>query len=161
MKDLEATLGLKPGSFYAAFGSKEKLFDLALERYSKDSSERLGRLCEEFGPLKALQALPSLIIGLEDSPAKACMLSKTLLELQAQDHPLAEKAAHYLNRMEDQFTSLFEQAQVTGEIGSSRDPRQLASKYQSDLLGLRLSAERDGVNVRGIALDIAESLERL
>ncbi|MEO1798291.1 MAG: hypothetical protein AAFR53_14960, partial [Pseudomonadota bacterium] len=32
---LEAALGLKPGSFYAAFGSKNALFALTLDRYAE------------------------------------------------------------------------------------------------------------------------------
>ncbi|MEO1734071.1 MAG: helix-turn-helix domain-containing protein, partial [Pseudomonadota bacterium] len=32
LKDLEAELKLKPGSFYAAFGSKDALFELSLDR---------------------------------------------------------------------------------------------------------------------------------
>lgn len=161
MKDLEAELGLKPGSFYAAFGSKDKLFALALDRYAKDSRERLGNLSDELGPLGALRALPCLIIEFQDAPAKACMLSKTLLELQAQSHPLADKAADYLDRMEDQFTKLFAQAQAAGDITSSRAPRQLASRYQSDLLGLRVTAERDAISAKAIAVDIARSIADL
>ena len=34
LKDLEAVLQMKPGSFYAAFGSKEALFALAMEKYA-------------------------------------------------------------------------------------------------------------------------------
>ena len=36
LKDLEAVLQMKPGSFYAAFGSKEALFALAMEKYATD-----------------------------------------------------------------------------------------------------------------------------
>ena len=41
LKDLEASLKMKPGSFYAAFGSKDALFELALDRYAADGSERM------------------------------------------------------------------------------------------------------------------------
>ncbi|MDO7728229.1 MAG: TetR/AcrR family transcriptional regulator, partial [Loktanella sp.] len=33
LKDLEGALSMKPGSIYAAFSSKENLFNLSLERY--------------------------------------------------------------------------------------------------------------------------------
>lgn len=160
LKDLEAELQMKPGSFYAAFGSKDALFELALERYSTDGSERLDKLAREHGPLKALQRFPAMVIENDDVPAKACMLSKTLLELQAHNHPLAEKANLKLMKMEKQFAELFEQAQSVGEITKTHDPQNLARKYQSDLLGLRVSAEREGVDANAIAAEIAEGLTK-
>ena len=89
------------------------------------------------------------------------MLSKTLLELQAQKHPLAQDANQLLLNMERQFTSLFERAQAAGEITRAQTPEALARRYQSDLLGLRVSAERDGVDAKAIAAEIAEGLTHL
>lgn len=161
LKDLEAELQMKPGSFYAAFGSKDALFELALTRYSMDGLERLTRLAKERGPLKALQEFPVAVIENNEAPAKACMLSKTLLELHAHGHPLARKADEKLRNMESKFAELFEQAQSSGEINKTHDPQRLAGKYQSDLLGLRVSAERDGVNAKAIATEMADALGRL
>lgn len=161
LKDLEASLRMKPGSFYAAFGSKDALFELALERYAADGAERLRALASEFGPLKALQRFPKMAIGNENAPAKACMLSKTLLELQAHRHPLAQKANEHLLQMEQLFAELFAQAQAAGDIGAAHDPHSLARRYQSDVLGLRVSAEREGVDADAIAAEIAENLTKL
>ncbi|MDQ2094033.1 TetR/AcrR family transcriptional regulator [Rhodalgimonas zhirmunskyi] len=161
LKDLEAELQMKPGSFYAAFGSKDALFALALEKYATDGVARVNALAEAHGPLGALQRFPAAVIENEAAPAMACMLSKTLLELQAHKHPLAEKANQYLQRMEAQFAALFEQAQAKGEIASTDDPSLLACKYQSDLLGLRVTAERTGGNAGAVATRIAEGLARL
>ncbi|MEM8803455.1 MAG: helix-turn-helix domain-containing protein, partial [Pseudomonadota bacterium] len=36
LKDLEDKLKINPGSFYAAFGSKDALFELTLDRYATD-----------------------------------------------------------------------------------------------------------------------------
>lgn len=161
LKDLEAALQLKPGSFYAAFGSKDALFKLALEKYAMDGRERLKALAHAHGPIKALQRFPAMVVENDDAPAKACMLTKTLLELHAHNHPLAHEANLHLLRMEAQFSELFQQAQATGDIEGSHDPHVLARRYQSDLLGLRVSAERDGVDAKAIAAEIAGSLVRL
>ncbi|MEP2920926.1 TetR/AcrR family transcriptional regulator [Sulfitobacter sp.] len=161
LKDLEAELNMKPGSFYAAFGSKDALFALALEKYSNDGVARITALSQDHGPLKALQMFPALMIENDEAPAKACMLSKTLLELQAHAHPLAEKANEYFQKMEALFADLFAQAQARGEITAASDPRQLACRYQSDLLGLRVTAERGGTAARDIATQIAQSIARL
>lgn len=161
LKDLEAALQTKPGSFYAAFGSKDALFKLALEKYAADGRARLAALAQEHGPIKALQQFPLLVIENDAAPAKACMLSKTLLELQAHQHPLAQEANVHLLKMEAQFAELFQQAQSAGDIDGSHDPRVLARRYQSDLLGLRISAERDGVDANAIAAEIAQGLTAL
>jgi AcrR family transcriptional regulator len=161
LKDLEAVLQMKPGSFYAAFGSKDALFELAMDKYAMDGAERLKDLAQKYGPLAALQRFPEMAIGNADAPAKACMLSKTLLELTSHNHPLAGKANLHLLRMEGQFAELFQQAQSAGEIGRDHSPKSLARRYQSDLLGLRVSAERDGVDATAIAQEIADSLTRI
>ena len=161
LKDLEASLQMKPGSFYAAFGSKDALFKLAMKKYAMDGSERLSGLARQLGPIKALQRLPMMVIENDDAPAKACMLSKTLLELHAHNHPLADEANTHLLKMERQFAELFRMAQTAGEIDEEHDPRVLARRYQSDLLGLRVSAERDGVDARAIAQEISDGLTRL
>lgn len=161
LKDLEQALQMKPGSFYAAFGSKDALFELALEKYAQDGVARLRALAQEHGALCALQKLPELVVRKDDAPATACMLSKTLLELQAHGHPLADKANQNLMKMEAQFSELFAQAQEQGDIGATYDPDRLARKYQSDLLGLRVMAERNGVDAQEIASEIARSLATL
>lgn len=161
LKDLEAALQMNPGSFYAAFGSKEALFALAMEKYAADGRERLRALAQKHGPIKALQRFPQMVVENDDAPAKACMLSKTLLELNAHNHPLAKDANQHLLKMEAHFAELFRQAQATGDVDGSHDPQGLARRYQSDLLGLRVSAEREGVDAKAIAAEIASGLVRL
>ncbi len=161
MKDLERTLGLNPGSFYAAFGSKGALFEIALDRYAETGAKRLQALVKDFGPLGALQRYPALVIDSETAPARACMLAKTVLELKDQDTALSARADAHLAAMERLFAGLFAQAQDAGEIDATRDASVMARRYQSDLLGLRVSAERDSVNAKAIADEIADSLGRL
>lgn len=160
LKDLENALKMKPGSFYAAFGSKEALYELALEKYSKGSRNALAKLTQEFGALGALQRFPAHVVG-TDSQTKACMVAKTLMELHGQNHPLAAKAEDLLVAMEQNFTSLFQQAQADGDVAPQFDAQILARRYQSDLIGLRLSAERNGLNAQAIATEIADGLDRL
>ena len=161
LKDLEAALQMKPGSFYAAFGSKDTLFALAMDRYATDGRMRLKALAKKHGPIKALQRFPEMVVQNDASPAKACMLSKTLLELHAHNHPLAQDANLHLLKMEAHFAELFEEAQSAGDIDVSHDPKTLARRYQSDLLGLRVSAERAGVDANAIAAEIANGLTEL
>ncbi len=161
LKDLERTLGLNPGSFYAAFGSKDKLFELALDRYAQGGTKRLRDLAAEHGALGALQRYPGLVIDGSSTPAKACMLAKTVLELKNQNDQLAARANAHLSNMENLFADLFREAQAAGEVSDRYDADALARRYQSDLLGLRVSAERVGVDAKAIADEIAARLAEL
>lgn len=161
LKDLEQTLKINPGSFYAAFGSKDALFELTLDRYASDSVANLHSLSDTHGPLEALRRLPLQIVQNDAAPAKACMLSKSYLELQGRDHPLAQKANALLLKVETQIEQMFSDAQQQGLIQKNHCPKRLARKYQSDLLGLRVSAERPQVDVASIAEEIGEGLTKL
>lgn len=161
LKDLERELKLNPGSFYAAFGSKDALYALTMERYAADGVARLTALANDVGPKGALRTQPRLVVEGAGMPSKACMLAKTFAELRARDHDLAEKAGMHLSGMKACFAALFRRAQAAGEIGPDHDPDRLAARYQSDLLGLRLSAERGDVDALAIAADIAADIDRL
>ncbi|MEP5761304.1 MAG: helix-turn-helix domain-containing protein [Litoreibacter sp.] len=161
LKDIEKALALNPGSIYAAFGSKEELYNLALDKYIADGTANLNRMNDQKGPLAALQAYPKSVIKNEKAAARTCMLAKTYMELSPQNHPLADKADAQLRKMEGKFEALFTAAQSNGQISSDHNPKQLAQRYQSDLLGLRLSAERADFDAIKTAENIAESLARL
>ena len=161
LKDLENELKMKPGSFYAAFGSKDALYELAMDTYAADGAARLTTLVEAEGALRALQDYPKLVISRDSAPAQACMLAKTVLEVKPRDHPLAARATTHLKTMEGLFADVFAQAQAKDEISAERDPTALARRYQSDLMGLRVSSERGDIDARLIADEIAQSLSLL
>jgi AcrR family transcriptional regulator len=161
LKDLERTLSLKPGSFYAAFGSKCALFELTLDKYAETGTKRLKALVAQHGALGALQRYPALVIDASTATTKACMLAKTVLELGGQDNQLVARANAHLSQMEMLFAALFREAQNDGHVGQTYDADILARRYQSDLLGLRVSAERVGVDAIAIAKEIYESLAQL
>ncbi|MEM9551425.1 MAG: TetR/AcrR family transcriptional regulator, partial [Pseudomonadota bacterium] len=94
-------------------------------------------------------------------PAKACMLAKSVLELSGRNHQLSAVANRHLETMEKHFAKVFQDAQVNGEIRATHDPQNLARRYQSDLMGLRISAEREGVDAEAIAMEISKSLTAL
>ena len=57
MKQIEQALDMRPGSIYAAFGSKDALFQEALERYARLGLVELERTLAEYdSPLSGLAA---------------------------------------------------------------------------------------------------------
>ncbi len=63
--------------------------------------------------------------------------------------------------MKHRAAQLVGTAQAQNQISVGHDPHGLARRYQSDLLGLRISAERPDYDAAATALEIAQSLSLL
>ncbi|WP_425090571.1 TetR/AcrR family transcriptional regulator [Tropicimonas sp. S265A] len=165
LKDLEATLDMRPGSIYAAFDSKEKLFLEALERYAQAGAARFADLRANYAsPLAALAAhIRSFAdLGQRDEPARACMMVKTVLEA-AQTPALSERAEALLAETEARFIATFSDALAAGEIAPDSNPAKLGRRYMAEIGGLRAYAQRPGSStaVAEMAEDIAREVEAL
>lgn len=148
LKHLEGALDMRPGSLYAAFGSKEGLFMEALDTYAGHMSDQLqAHLAREASPLAALKAfLRELVLGCSrgvNPPARACMMVKTLLEVTDEDEPLRAKVNELLNHMEGTFEKLLTEARDHGEVRPDVDCARLARLVQVQMMGLRSFAQRD------------------
>ena len=166
LKDLEGALDLRPGSIYAAFGSKEGLFAETLRAYGRQSREQLR---------ETLVAAPSPLAGLaehvrglgcapsEPAPSRACMLVKTLLEIPDGDPILRPVTEEMMARIEDDLAAAFQAARAAGELPDSADPQRLASRLQAAIFGLRAYAQRSDAQDRiaALAADIARDVEAL
>lgn len=161
MKDLEGVLKLRPGSFYAAFGSKDALYGLALDRYAANGTARLEALADEHPPLDALKAYVRWIAVDGEGAGRACMLAKTLLEVGPAGNPLAARATAHLARAEGAFADLFQAARAQGAVAPHRDPARLARRFQSDLMGMRIMLERADSDARTLASEMTEDLDAL
>lgn len=148
LKHLELSLDMRPGSLYAAFGSKEALFLEALDRYAVTMALELqGHLKREPRALDALKAfLRELILGClagTEPPARACMIVKTLLEVSEDDEPLRTKVNALLGNMELAIEQLLKRAVAQGDIRPDIDPERLARVVQVQIMGLRTYAQRN------------------
>lgn len=166
LKDIEAALDMRPGSIYAAFGSKEKLFRSALTLYAERSRAALTEtLSEAASPLAGLaEHVRKLGRALEaPTPTKACMLMKTVLEAPDDEGVLRDAAEDMMRQAEGAFCNAFKAAQDAGQIPADKDPWRLASRLQSEILGLRAYAQRSDAagRIEGLAEDIARDLEAL
>lgn len=167
MKQIEHALDMRPGSIYAAFGSKDGLFSEALLAYTEQAGQELARRIERHDTvLDGLQDYLRGIVadcteGASEPPAKACMIVKTLLET-AHTHPtLSAQANTILARIEQHLCQLLDQAKARGELIPSADPARLARLLQSQIMGLRSMAERDlsPTQLQHLADDMAAILD--
>jgi AcrR family transcriptional regulator len=131
---------MRPGSIYAAFGSKEGLFKEALQYYAQQGSAQLDALIISTGsPLKGLKAFIEIAVIDSQScaPSGMCMLSKTLSELTDENAELLAEAKRLLNSIENRFAETLIQAQNAGEISKEKNTQQLAAYLQVQIMGLR------------------------
>ncbi|MBM2577501.1 helix-turn-helix transcriptional regulator [Jannaschia sp. Os4] len=158
-RDLSDALDLRPGSLYAAFGSKEGLFRAALDRHAAEQAAALAAAEAAHGPLGALRALLEAAAWPAEGPARSCLLVKTLLETGAGRAPLSARAAELLAEAETRFAAVFARAQAAGEVAARHDPAALARRFQSDLTGLHALAERDAAGAAALAAELSAALD--
>ena len=166
LKDIEEALDMRPGSIYAAFGSKDGLFQEALDYYARLGLTELERILSHHeSPLLGLAVYVRQLGGIRDKelPSQACMLVKSLLELGAREQAALQKVEMLLAGMETRFIDCFSAAQRLGELDSTLDATRLGRRLQAEVMGLRAFAQRDvdSAAVHALAEDMALSIEAL
>lgn len=139
-RDLQQAVDMRPGSIYAAFGSKEGLFKESLQHYSATMAGLLQeKVTQEGSPLAGLQAyIRCVVIERRDrAPSDMCMLVKTVAEITEIHPELLQQSQALMRKTEQRFADLLEQAQRIGEIPAHKDPQLLAKYLQVQLIGLR------------------------
>lgn len=151
LKDLESVLDMRPGSIYAAFGSKERLFEAALMTYYQQLVEGMTSVLETYdGVLDGLSAylrrLAAEATGMGEArsaPASACMLVKTLLEVTADTPGLIHTVNQLFDRIENDLTEVLERARNRGELPPECDCARMARLWQAQIIALRTFAHRE------------------
>ncbi|WP_372806030.1 TetR/AcrR family transcriptional regulator [Loktanella salsilacus] len=166
LKDLEAALKMRPGSIYAAFQSKEALFHEALDLYAgRMEAELAATIANAASPLGALRGYLVSLGGLEpcEKPSTACMLVKSLLEIQTDNPVLRSAVLAHLEKVRKHLTQAFVNAQAAGEIPADADPDRLAQRMQTYVFGLKIQAQRetDPVAMQRLADDLSQEIAGL
>lgn len=145
MRNLQDVVNMHPGSIYAAFGSKDKLFTESLNRYAVEGAKRLADcMAQKDTVLGGLKYFIHTVIvcNKATAPSGMCMIVKTVAELTQNDSPeLLAHATSILEGIEASFATLFAQAVDSGEIGKDKDPIELARYLQIQIIGLRTYAQ--------------------
>lgn len=143
MRNLQDVIDMRPGSIYAAFGSKEGLFKEALRHYAQQGLIKLDALkLASSSPLMGLKCfVEAAVIDTQTcAPSGLCMLAKTISELTEENNELLTEAKYLLNEVENSFEKTFLEAQEVGEVDKQKDAKQLARYLQIQIMGLRTYA---------------------
>ena len=164
MKHIEEALDMRPGSIYATFGSKGGLFAEALEAYASSASDDFGQAIAESSSI--VEGLKCYIRSFAEpcsghTSAQACMLIKTLLEVNAEDVVLRDRVQAMLAAFEKRLCKVLEEAKAIGELRAEVNCPRLARLLQTQIIGLRAFAERNvsKEQIAAVADDMASLID--
>ncbi len=111
MQQVFAATGLKPGSIYHAFGSKEGLFKESIEHYTKLSMAKARAQLEQATSISKgiCELLERLINESQNRDYCSCLLVKSQLELNIEHPELNQLITQNLQKTEDQYAELLSQ----------------------------------------------------
>lgn len=141
ISDLVAATGLKPGSIYAAFGSKKGLFLEVLEEYHGSFMASLEEsIAAAPTPLKAIEALLQRMANdtLGNSGTRGCLAVNALLEMAEHDKEIAARLRADNAKLRQRLERLLRSARAEGELHQEKDPAQLADFLLNNLWGMRV-----------------------
>lgn len=139
--DLVSELGISRQSLYATYGSKDGLYQLALDRYRRREADRLLELLAADGPLAPrLQALLHGMVDemVSDGDCKGCFVVNAATERVPAEEATRRQVADQFARLEEAFQFAFRRAQLNGELTAEADPRSVARFLLAALHGLRV-----------------------
>ena len=140
--ELVDELGVNRKSMYAEFGSKQELFEAALEYYDRNHLTRV------LAPIEAADAGPDAIRGAFAGYASAsegwfhgrgCLMCNTAVERAALDPASGEFAASYLDRINGAFRHALENGRRAGDLDETANLDELAAFLTTLLIGVAAS----------------------
>ncbi len=149
--------GLSAASFYGAFGSKERLFREALERYLGTHGQVVAPLHDDaLGPREALEAIlrRSARMQTEAELPGGCMLVLSAANMSPENAHVQALVAAERGRTRDGIRRRVAQAVTSGELRPDTDVEGLATLVEALLVGMSVQS-RDGVT--GAAIEAAVS----
>lgn len=146
--DLVAAMRISASSFYNAFGSKERLYQEAMEEFLACADDWFGRALR--GTTDTRAAIGDLLDGAAreftqpDRPA-GCMISLAGTHTHPSLGAVRERVAQCRRGAEEALTARIRQGIEAGDVPLSTDAAALAAFYGSLLRGMAVQA-RDGAS---------------
>ncbi len=140
--ELVAELGVNRKSMYAEFGSKQGLFEAALERY--DEKHVTTVLAPIEAPDAGVEAIRAAFGGYASASSgwargRGCLMCNTAIERGALDPASGRYVAAYLERIARGFRHALGNAQRSGAIDGATDLDELAAFFTTALIGVAAS----------------------
>ncbi len=157
--ELVTELGVNRKSMYAEFGSKQDLFEAALERYSKVHLSRVLAPIED--PDASADSVRQAFLGFASGSdgrfnGLGCLMANTAVERAALDPGSARFVDAYLKRLNVGFRRALQNARDEGDVGKHVDLDDLAAFFTMSVVGIsaliRAKAPSDQVHAASRAI---------
>ena len=140
--ELVDELGINRKSMYAEFGSKQGLFEAALERYDNEHLSRVLAPLE--APEAGVDAIRQAFAGYASASegwfqGRGCLMANTAVERGALDEASGQYTAAYLARINAAFRNALGNARHSGDLGPKTDVDELAAFFTTALVGVAAS----------------------
>jgi len=142
--ELVEELGVNRKSMYAEFGSKQALFEAALDRYNATSLSAVlaGVEAIDAGP----DAIRSTFAGFasaseEWAQGRGCLLCNTATERSVLAPSCGDHVDAYFDRLTRAFRNALQVGQQAGEISPTTDLDDLAAFFTMSLIGIATLAK--------------------
>lgn len=158
LNQLKASIanGISAPSFYAAFGSKEALFQECAQRYVSTYAQVTECLWDtQLAPREAIETAlrNSAKMQCERGHPKGCMVGLGVMSAPSEGHAaVTEPLTRSRARTRAGITACIQRGIDSGELRTNTDVRALATVFDAFLLGLSTLA-RDGI--RPAVMDIS------
>lgn len=140
LSDLIDAMALSKSSFYNTFESKHQIFTEALRRYNECMTSPLRQALDDSpSGLEFIRAVFKEIIDPAESSMglKGCLLMNTASEFAQNDPEIGKIVDLGLSQIERIFFSAIKKAQKLDEIGSDKQPEELAIFLVNNMSGLK------------------------
>lgn len=137
--ELVEELGMNRKSMYAEFGSKQELFEAALDRYSEINLSRVLAPIE--APEANAQSIRDAFLGYASASETmyrglGCLMANTAVERAALDPGSAKYVDAYLDRLTKGFRNALENALGDGDVNAETDLDDLAAHFVNSVVGI-------------------------
>lgn len=155
IQDLVEATGIGRGSLYAAFGSKEGLYEAALTRYAERSSADIAARLDSAAPIR--EVLRDVLIALveatvTDPGRRGCLITNTVTERLPADPVAGRVAGGALDRNATAFTAVLRRARERGELPPDADVTAMADLLVTTIQGLRVQGKAGADRRRLVAV---------
>jgi len=155
LSQLKAAIGggISAPSFYAAFGSKEALFQECARRYLDTYARVTECLWDEtMAPRDAVETAlrRSTKMQYERHHPKGCMVGLGVMSAPSEEHAsVSDSLTRSRSRTRAGFAACVQRGIDAGELAADTHPRALAAVFDAFLLGVSVLA-RDGVSLSAV-----------
>lgn len=145
---LTSEMGIAAPSLYSAFGSKENLFKLALDRYfqtiSSQATVEFGNADTAYEGLQNVLRASAISFSDPASPF-GCMIGIGALQCSSANQAIKHATSKLRNQSYSELLSVLSHAQSVGEIGDAENVALIADYYSGVVYGMSVLAN-DGAS---------------